>query len=162
MTVCVKSGCGEAEYRRRLCRDHFLSRAGTAPYFHRTSPVTTLARQPGGGPDPFRGSVPADRKCIDFDTLREDNPDMDASQGITVYAVEHDRRTEVLFTTDALAREYIAARVAAARHYARLSGYEISDTTPAWAIVTYQLWSTVPVVPRSLNTYDDVPGVRND
>lgn len=22
--MCVKSGCGEAEYRRRLCRDHFL------------------------------------------------------------------------------------------------------------------------------------------
>lgn len=128
--------------------------------------MTTQARQSEGGPDPLKGSVLADRKCIDFDTLREDNPDMDASQGITVYAVEHgdysDRRTEVLFTTDALAREYIAARVAAARHYARLSGYEISDTTPAWAIVTYQLWSTVPVVPRSLNTYDDVPGVRND
>lgn len=85
---------------------------------------------------------------------------MDATHGVIVYAVEHgdysERCTEVLFTTEVLAREYIAARIAAARTWDDDPDYGYDDR---WVVVTYQLWSALPLVPKDLSPYDDIPGL---
>ena len=84
--------------------------------------------------------------------------------GVTVYAVEHgdysDRETEVLFASEGLAKEYIAARVNAARRSDEEIGAWVSENwyyEGRWNIVPYQLWDVLPVVPETLHLYDDVP-----
>lgn len=80
--------------------------------------------------------------------------------GVTVYAVEHgdysDRRTEVLFTSEALAHAYIEAREAAAKRYDQEIWGDADEYGTHWVVVTYQLWDVVPVVPPSLDRYDDI------
>lgn len=82
--------------------------------------------------------------------------------GVTIYAVEHgdysDRETEVLFSTEALAKEYIAARVNAARRADEGGDWEYQDWyyESHWDIVPYRLWDVLPVVPESLSLSGDV------
>ena len=79
----------------------------------------------------------------------------------TVYAVEtgeySDRSTDVLFTTEALAEAYIAARIAAAIAYDKSMDWDYGDTyANRWEVVTYQLWTVVPVVPEAMSNYDEL------